>query len=191
MIGSGIEIFRAFPSFGSKLPQHDLIDVPGWMGFGDWLGGALQLHFTFMWLFTAVGVAYVLYQFVSGNYRQVLPNRTDFRGVWPMFRHYFLFGSKPTLRETYNPLQKLGYTAVVLCGVMSVITGVALYKPVQLAWLVSLLGGFQMARLEHFIAMIGFVAFIPGHLAMVAIHGWSNFASMFTGWKRRTGDIGR
>jgi thiosulfate reductase cytochrome b subunit len=66
---------------------------------------------------------------------------------------------------------------------LSVVTGVALYKPVQFQWLVWLLGGFQWVRLEHFVAMIGLLSFIPGHLLMVAIHGWSNFASMFSGWK--------
>ena len=55
----------------------------------------------------------------------------------------------------------------------------------QFGPIVSLLGGFPAIRIYHFAAMLGFVAFIPGHLLMVALHGWSNFASMFTGWKRR------
>ncbi len=183
MIGSGFEIFRAFPSFSSKIPERDLVELPSWMSFGGWLGGALQLHFTFMWLFAATGVLYILFQIVSRNYRQVLFARSDARGVWPMFRHYFLFKPKPRVVESYNPLQKLAYTSVILLGSVSVITGVALYKPVQLGWLVGILGGFRWVRLEHFIAMLGFLSFIPGHLLMVAIHGWSNFASMFSGWK--------
>jgi thiosulfate reductase cytochrome b subunit len=72
MIGSGIEIFRAFPSFGAKIPQHDLVEVPSWLAFGGWLGGALQLHLIFMWLFAGSGVLYVIYQIWSRNYRQVL-----------------------------------------------------------------------------------------------------------------------
>jgi len=183
MIGSGIEIFRAFPSFGAKIPQHDLVEVPSWLAFGGWLGGALQLHLTFMWLFAGSGALYVIYQIWSRNYRQVLFARPDVRGVWPVLRHYFFFGPKPRVVESYNPLQKLAYTTAIVLGMLSVLTGVALYKPVQFQWLVWLLGGFQWVRFEHFVAMIGLLSFIPGHVVMVAIHGWSNFASMFSGWK--------
>ena len=76
--------------------------------------------------------------------------------------------------------------AAILLGMLSVVTGVALYKPVQFHWLVWLPGGFQWVRLEHFVALIGLLSFIPGHLLMVAIHGWSNFASMFSGFKSET-----
>jgi Ni/Fe-hydrogenase b-type cytochrome subunit len=183
MIGSGIEIFRAFPSFGTKIPERDLVNVPSWMGFGGWLGGALQLHFTFMWIFAAAGALYVVYQIASRNYKQVMFAPPDLPGVWPMFRHYFFFGPKPRVNGSYNPLQKLAYTMVIFLGALSLITGVALGAPVQLARLVWLLGGFRLVRLEHFLAMLGFLSFIPGHLIMVAIHGWNNFASMFSGWK--------
>src|SRR5262249_30088715 len=158
-------------------------DVPSWMSFGGWLGGALQLHFTFMWLFMGIGLVYIVFQIVSRNYRQVLFVRSDLRGVWPVFRHHFLFQPKPRIVESYNALRKLTYTLVILLGSVSVITGAALYKPVQLSWLVALLGGFRWVRLEHFIAMMCFLSFIPGHMLMVVIHGWSNFASMFSGWK--------
>jgi thiosulfate reductase cytochrome b subunit len=183
MIGSGIEIFRAFPSFSAKIPERDVLNIPSWAGFGGWLGGALQLHYTFMWIFGGAGALYVMYQIISRNYKQVLFSTSDAAGVWPMFRHYFFFGPKPAMNQSYNPLQKLAYTIAILLGAVSLITGIALSKPVQLGWLVWFLGGFRMARMEHFIAMLGFLSFIPGHLIMVAIHGWSNFASMFTGWK--------
>jgi len=71
LIGSGIEIFRAFPSFGAKIPERDVVQAPSWIGFGGWLGGALQLHFTFLWIFAATGVLYVTYQLATGNYKQV------------------------------------------------------------------------------------------------------------------------
>ena len=183
LIGSGMEIFRAFPSFGSKIPERDMIAVPDWIGFGGWLGGALQLHLTFMWLFAAAGLLYVMYQIASGNYRQVLFARADIGGVWPMFRHYFLFGPKPRIDATYNPLQKLAYTLAIFLAALSLVTGIALYKPVQCAGIVWLLGGFRLVRFEHFVAMLGFLSFIPGHLIMVAIHGWNNFVSMLSGWK--------
>jgi thiosulfate reductase cytochrome b subunit len=108
------------------------------------------------------------------------------RGVWPMARHYFLFGPKPPSVGQYNPLQKLAYTSTLVFGAVSLLTGLVMYKPVQLSALGWLFGGYHGARLMHFLAMCGMLAFIPGHLIMVAVHGWDNFASMATGWKRRS-----
>lgn len=184
LIASGLRIFRAFPSFGTKVPQHNFLNVPERLTLGGWLGGALQWHFTFMWIFVGTGVLYVLYQLVSGNYKQVLFLPRDVRGVWPMARHYFLFGPKPEIKEAYNPLQKLAYTSSILFGVLATLSGMVLYKPVQFWWLAFLLGGFHMTRIWHFLAMCGFLAFIPGHLVMVAVHSWNNFASMLVGWKK-------
>jgi thiosulfate reductase cytochrome b subunit len=125
-----------------------------------------------------------VYQVASGNARQVLSAPRDVSGVWPMVRHYFFFAPKPPQTETYNPLQKLAYTSAIGLTVLAIASGLALYKPVQLGWLVTLLGGFRFVRVLHFLAMCGLLAFIPGHLVMVALHGWSNFAAMWTGWRR-------
>ena len=113
LVTSGLRIFRAFPSFGPKIPEQDLIDIPKALTLGGWLGGALQWHFTFMWLFAASGAIYLAYQFLSGHYRTVLFTPKDIPGVWPMVRHYFFFGPKPSVTEQYNPLQKLAYTSTV------------------------------------------------------------------------------
>ena len=183
---SGLRIFSAFPSFGSKIPEHDLIEaVPQAVTLGGWLGGALQWHFTFMWIFGIGGALYVISQIASGHYRTVAFARRDISGVWPMARHYFLFGPKPAATGQYNPLQKLAYTSALLLGTLSLLTGMVMYKPSQLSTLGALFGGYHRARLVHFLAMCGLLAFIPGHLVMVALHGWDNFASMLTGWKRR------
>src|SRR6185437_16516879 len=123
LAASGLRIFRAFPSFGAKIPEHDLVNIPKALTLGGWLGGALQWHFTFMWLFAGSGVLYLAYQLLSGHYKTVLFVARDVKGVWPMARHYFLFGPKPGVTEPYNPLQKLAYTATVLCGVASFLTG--------------------------------------------------------------------
>jgi thiosulfate reductase cytochrome b subunit len=106
----------------------------------------------------------------------------DLGGVWPMFRHYFLFGPKPKQLESYNSLQKLAYTATILLGVLSTVTGLILYKSAQLSFLIPLFGGYRSVRILHFLALVGFAAFVPGHLVMVAVHGWNNFQSMLTGW---------
>jgi Ni/Fe-hydrogenase b-type cytochrome subunit len=182
---SGLQIFNAFPSFGAKIPQENLIEaVPRSLALGGWLGGALQWHFTFMWIFAATGLMYAVSQIVSGHFRTVLFTPRNLPGVWPMARHYFLFGPKPPSTGQYNPLQKLAYTSTLVFGGLLLLTGLVMYKPVQLSALGWLFGGYHGARLVHFLAMCGILAFIPGHLIMVVLHGWDNFASMVTGWKR-------
>jgi Ni/Fe-hydrogenase b-type cytochrome subunit len=181
LVASGLEVFAAFPSFGDKVPQHDLFLPPEAVRLGGWLGGAVQWHLTFAWLFLTSGLVYVGYQAATRNYRQVLFSARDIRGVWPMVRHYFFFGPQPSHGETYNPLQKLAYTVVIVDGLVLVASGVALYKPVQLSGLVWAFGGLRATRIWHFAATSVLVAFVPGHLIMVALHGWSNFASMWTG----------
>jgi thiosulfate reductase cytochrome b subunit len=185
---SGLRIFAAFPSFGPKVQEHDLIErVPAAITLGGWLGGALQWHFTFMWIFAAAGVLYVASEITTGHYRTVLFTRRDIAGVWPMARHYFLFGPKPRLEGQYNALQKLAYTSVVALGGLALATGLIMYKPAQFSTIGTIFGGYHGARVIHFLAMCGILAFIPGHLVMVALHGWDNFSSMFIGWKRHPG----
>jgi len=183
MAGSGLQIFRAFPSFGAKIPQQDLLNWPKAFAIGGWLGGALQWHLTFMWIYIATGMFYLAYQIFSGNYRQVLFTRRDVAGVWPMVRHYFLFGPNPPARETYNPLQKLAYTSAISLGVLTALTGFAIWKPIQFSWLARPMGGFHLARVWHFVSMWAILLFVLGHLVMVVLHGWNNFVSMLTGWK--------
>ncbi|MBZ5616411.1 MAG: cytochrome b/b6 domain-containing protein [Acidobacteriia bacterium] len=184
MAASGLRIFRAFPSFGAKIPEKILLDIPKSLTLGGWLGGALQWHFTFMWIFAVSGLVYVAYQVGSGHYRTMLFTPRDIAGVWPMARHYFFFGPKPPAAGQYNPLQKLAYTSTVGFGALSLLTGIVLFKPAQFSWLAFLFGGFHLTRLWHFAALCGFLAFIPGHLIMVVLHGWANFYSMLSGWKR-------
>lgn len=184
MITSGWRIFIAFPSFGPKLPEHRLLRIPDAITLGGWLGGALQWHYTFMWVFAATGLAYAGYLIASGEYKTMLFRPRDIPGVWPMACHYFFFGPEPKQTEAYNPLQKLAYTTIVLCGALSVLTGIVILRPVQFSGMAWLMGGFHLARIWHFVAMCGFVAFIPGHLVMVALHGWNNFMSMVRGWKK-------
>jgi Ni/Fe-hydrogenase b-type cytochrome subunit len=184
MIGSGLQIFRAFPSFGAKIPEKVLINWPKSLAIGGWLGGALQWHLTFMWIYLGTGILYLGYQISSGNYKQVLFTPRDLPGVWPMVRHYFFFGPEPPQHETYNPLQKQAYTSAIGLGVLSVLTGLVVWKPIQFSWLASMMGGFHWARLWHFLVMWAILAFVFGHLIMVALHGWNNFMSMLTGWKK-------
>src|SRR5579863_16794 len=81
MVGSGLQIFRAFPSFGAKIPQKDLLNWPKAYAIGGWLGGGLQWHLTFASIYVASGLFYVAYEIISGNYRQVLFVPSDVKGV--------------------------------------------------------------------------------------------------------------
>src|SRR5690348_570450 len=105
LAASGLRIFSAFPCFGSKVPERDLLNIPKALTLGGWLGGALQWHFTFMWLFAGSGLLYIAYQLISGHYKTVLFLPRDVKGVWPMTRHYFLFGPKPRSEEHTSELQ--------------------------------------------------------------------------------------
>ncbi len=184
MAASGLRIFRAFPSFGPKIPQHDLLSFPAFLTLGGWLGGGLQWHLTFAWIYVTTGFIYVGYQVLSGNFRQVLFVPRDIRGVWPMARYYFFFGRKPHQVEAYNALQKMAYTSAILLGVLSFLTGIVLFNPVQFSFLASLMGGFHWARVWHFGVLFMLILFVLGHLVMVVLHGWNNFMSMLSGWKR-------
>lgn len=197
LIGSGIQIFFAFPSFGPKIPQHNLFAVPqtfhalsigSWfhsLALGQWLAGAEWWHFTFMWVFIACAISYAAYEIVSRHYRTLLFVSRDVPGVWPMIRHYFFFGGKPEQTEQYNALQKLAYTTALLLGAISILSGLVMWNPVQLSWIAWVVGGFHYARIVHFAAMCGLLVFIAGHIIMVLLHGWSNFTSMLTGWNRK------
>jgi thiosulfate reductase cytochrome b subunit len=182
LVLSGLEIFRAFPSFGPKLPQENLLEIPRAITLGGWLGGALQWHFTFAWVFLGAGAVYAIYQIASGNWRQVVVSRRDLAGLAPMLRHYLRGAPEPEYAGAYNPLQKLAYTLTLAAGALAALSGLALWRPVQLSWLVVLMGGFQGVRILHFLAMCGLVAFVPAHLVMVAFAGWANFRSMWTGF---------
>ncbi|HUI40842.1 MAG TPA: cytochrome b/b6 domain-containing protein, partial [Terriglobia bacterium] len=113
MVTSGWRIFIAFPSFGPRVPERTFLKIPEAITLGGWLGGALQWHLTFGWVFTATGVVYVAYLIASGQYTTMLFRPRDIPGVWPMVRHYFFFGPAPRQTEAYNALQKLAYTTIV------------------------------------------------------------------------------
>lgn len=189
LIMSGLEIFAAFPSFGEKIPQKDLIAIPSMLRLGGWLGAAIQWHFTFMWIFIITGLAYLFLSFASGYWKKVVFSPKDIKGLLPMIKHYFFFKPKPQQTQPYNALQKLAYTLVIILGIFSTITGILLYKPAQFSFFVFLLGGFKFVRIWHFLSMLAFLFFLAGHIVMVILHGWSNFLSIIVGWKKNSEHI--
>lgn len=187
MIWSGLLIYWANAVYSLRLGYYEVFHFFP-TGFYETLGipyrlaEGLQLHFFFMWLFTINGVVYIIYTFLSGEWRALLPVPASFRRASLVALHdAHIIKNKPP-QGKYNDAQRIAYTGVILVGAGSVITGLAIYKPLQLAWLTSILGGYEWARWEHFWLMILFVLFFAVHVIQVAIAGWANFRSMITGY---------
>jgi thiosulfate reductase cytochrome b subunit len=159
MILSGWTIYNASPS----LP----FSFPPWTTLGGWLAAGIAWHLSAMWVLFADGVAYLSYAILSGHFRR------DIRPVGP----------KAVLRDLgeavrfrldhrlghYNAVQRLLYTGVIVVICLSVVTGLAIWKPVQLGWLTALFGGYPVARLIHLAMMTLIVGFLVIHLALVVL----------------------
>jgi thiosulfate reductase cytochrome b subunit len=159
MVFSGWQIYNASPSLPFMFPR--------WTGLGGWLGGALAWHFSAMWLLALAGIAYLAYGFASGHFRRDLgipTPRAVVRDLWSALT--FRLGHRI---GHYNAVQRLLYLGVIGALLLQVVTGLAIWKPVQLGALVDLLGGYPMARDIHLAIMFLIVAFIVVHVVLVAI----------------------
>ena len=162
--------------------------------FPDWFYSALHLdqrladgmalHFVLMWFFVLNGIAYVAYTLLSGEWRFLVPRTyKTFCDAWHVFLHEIHIRKELPPQQKYNAAQQIAYSAIILMGVGSVITGFAIYKPAQLSWLTALCGGYTMARLLHFLLTIGYVLFFIIHVVQVTIAGWNNFRAMVSGYE--------
>jgi Prokaryotic cytochrome b561 len=124
---------------------------------------------------------YVAYTAFSGEWRHLLPNRSTLGEAWQVVLHDLGVRKQPLPRMKFNGAQRLAYTGVVAMGAGSLLTGLAIYKPVQAAWLTGILGGYELARAEHFALTCGYVAFFIIHIAQVIRAGWNNFRAMVIG----------
>lgn len=176
MIWSGILIYWAYPAY-VNLPQR------AWRALhvNNRLAEGMALHFFFMWLFAINGVAYVLYTIFSGEWRELVPDRASWRNAWQTTLHDLHLRKEAPEHGKYNGAQQIAYTLIVLMGLGSLLTGLAIYKPVQLHWLAAMFGGYPAARLIHFLLTVGYVLFFLIHVAQVIRAGWNNFRSMVIG----------
>ena len=155
------------------------------LGLERRLARGMAFHFTFGWLFTINGIAYVLYTWRSGEWRHLLPDRHSPGDSITVVLHDLFIRRKPLPPQgRYNGAQRLTYTLIVVMGGLAVLTGLAIYKPTQANLLTTLFGGYETARTIHFTITIGFLVFFVLHLLQVARAGWPNFTSMVTGSSR-------
>jgi Ni/Fe-hydrogenase b-type cytochrome subunit len=176
MAGSGLQILAAFPSLGARgapygwYPFHGQ-PPPAWLRLGGWLAGARHWHFAFAWLFVANGLFYLSWYFASGEWRRRAFNpRRDARHAVQTAAWYLRLRKTPPEQGLYNGLQRLAYTTAILLAALAVLSGVALYKPVQWSWLARAFGGYDAARAVHLIALALLALFTVGHVIMVALH---------------------
>lgn len=174
MIFSGWRIYNAAPLFDFKFPRE--------LTLGGWLGGALQWHFAAMWLFVLNGLIYFLYGVFSGHFKaSFLPLRP--KSVWNEFKSA-LRGRLAHETGVYNSVQRAAYVGIVCVLVLLVLSGLAIWKPVQFQELAALMGGYEGARLMHFVAMALVCLFIVVHVLMVVLVP-RTFLPMLTGRARK------
>jgi len=147
------------------------------------LAKGMSWHFVLMWVFALNGLLYVSYTLISGEWRYLVPQRGTLRSAWHTLLHDVGLRKDPPPPAKFNGAQQLAYTSVVLMGAGSLLTGLAIYKPTQLAGLTTALGGYEWARLEHFALTIGYVLFFLVHIAQVVRAGWNNFRAMVAGFE--------
>ena len=153
------------------------------LGLSGQLAKGMAWHFATMWLFTINGILYFLYTIISGEWRLILPKKNSFKEAWEVI--LYDLGIKKTLppQDKYNAAQRVIYTLVIFMGFGSILTGWAIFRPIQIAWLTTILGGYEAARLEHFVLTIVFMLFFIVHILQVMKAGWNNFQSMITGFE--------
>ncbi|MES2371259.1 MAG: cytochrome b/b6 domain-containing protein [Bacteroidota bacterium] len=188
MIWSGMLIYWANDVYNVKVGGKVLVRFfPEWvyqkLDIPYRLSEGMAFHFVFMWLFIINGLLYVIYTLVSGEWRYLLPNRHSFKEAWQVLLHDLHIRKTAPPQTKYNAAQRVAYTMIILMGFGSVITGFAIYKPVQIQWLTNICGGYEAARMEHFILTIGYVLFFVIHLIQVILAGWNNFRAMIAGFE--------
>ena len=161
MIMSGLQVYNASPLFKSLTFSHSIT-------LGGWLGGALLWHFAAMWLLMLNGLAYLITGIATGRFRNKLLPITP-SGVISDARAALTFKLAHDDLSKYNYVQKLLYAGIIAVGIVIVLSGLSIWKPVQLQWLTALFGGYDVARYVHFICMSAIVLFLIVHVLLALL----------------------
>jgi len=186
MIGSGLRIFNSYPAFARKgetfcCYPFEGHKIPAWLTFGGWLAGARHWHFAAMWILVVNGLVYLGFIYLHGEWRDLVPRRGVTRDVWEMVKFYLGARKDHPRQGKHNALQRLAYFSMPVFGALAVVSGIAIWKPVQLAPLTALLGGYVWARYWHFVAMSVLVLLTLGHVFMVFAVDPYSLRAMLTG----------
>ena len=160
MIMSGWQIYNASPLFGFSFSSS--------ITLGGWLGGALLWHFAAMWLLMVNGLVYLTLGLATGRFRKKLLPITP-AGVISDTKAALTGKLSHEDLSKYNYVQKLLYAGIIVVGVLIVLSGLAIWKPVQLQYLTALFGGYDVARYVHFFCMAAIVAFLVVHVALAVL----------------------
>ena len=160
MIMSGWQIYNASPLFDFKFSSN--------ITLGGWLGGALLWHFAAMWLLMVNGLVYLTLGFATGRFRKKLLPITP-AGVIADTKAALTFKLSHDDLSKYNNVQKLLYAGIIVVGIVIVLSGLSIWKPVQLQYLTALFGGYDVARYVHFICMAAICAFLVVHVALALL----------------------
>jgi len=160
MIMSGWQIYNASPLFDFRFSSS--------ITLGGWLGGALLWHFAAMWLLMVNGLVYLALGLATGRFRKKLLPITP-AGLVSDAKAALTGKLSHADLSTYNYVQKLLYAGIIVVGILIVLSGLAIWKPVQLQYLTALFGGYDVARYVHFICMAAIVAFLVVHVALAVL----------------------
>ena len=158
------------------------------------LASALRLHWLCAYFFMLNGIVYVAGLVLGGGWRSLLPRRTDVFDALNMLRYYIGFPFAklicrkwlhPRFSTKYNALQRAAYFSVPVAGCLSVATGWAIHKPMQLHRLAAIFGGYNEARVWHFWLLWIYILFLVPHVILVFADGWDTLRSMIVGWATR------
>jgi thiosulfate reductase cytochrome b subunit len=185
MIWSGLLIYWANDIYKIGVGDWAIKLFPQWLydflGVPQRLAEGMALHFFFMWFFIINGILYVGYTLFSGEWRYLFPDKNSFKEAFQVVLHDLHLSKYMPPQIKYNGAQKIAYSSIIVMGLGSLLTGLAIYKPIQFSWLTWLLGGYEWARWEHFWLTMGYLMFFVIHIVQVILAGWNNFQSMVTG----------
>jgi thiosulfate reductase cytochrome b subunit len=160
MIMSGWQIYNASPLFDFRFSSN--------ITLGGWLGGALLWHFAAMWLLMVNGLVYLTLGFATGRFANKLLPITP-SGVLADTKAALTGKLSHDDLTKYNYVQKLLYVGIIAVGILIVLSGLSIWKPVQLQYLTALFGGYDIARYVHFVCMAAIVAFLVVHVALALL----------------------
>jgi thiosulfate reductase cytochrome b subunit len=189
MIWSGTLIYWANDIYHIRIGGYELIHFYPQSFYNLFtipyhLSEGMAWHFVFMWIFFINGILYVTYTLISGEWRLLVPRRQSFKLALQVTLHdLHLIKKKPEQSGKYNDAQRVAYTLIIIMGIGSILSGLAIYKPTQFSFITAMMGGYTTARLIHFSLTIGYVLFFVIHVVQVILAGWQNFRGMVAGFE--------